>query len=497
MSAPRPAIVVSLPARNVAAARRQIEEARTGGADFAEIRLDLWPSEAHGGMAGLFPSPLPLLATLRSRAEGGEGPDDDSARARILRLAFAEPFSYVDLELARDRRLEGEAESLGRSVVRSAHLPSQIAETELALRVREGPPKHGIVKLVVPATFSRAVRELVPLIGGPAGSRPVLLTTGASGPVWRAWSRILGLPWVFAALPEASREGSVEPAQIPVDRLARFLAHPDGPVFAVVGHPVAHSRSPTIHHVWMTRGGHGGLYVTLDLDSPEEFRLAIEVLPSRGFRGLNVTHPWKRLAYECAGSRSAEVLETGVANCLTFQDGRIEADNTDLRAMLRRLIELKELGRWDGGTLTVLGGGGAARSTLAAAVRVGCQATVLTRRRSDAVALAAEFGVRAGNPRDPVPASLIVQATDVGRKAGESLDLPLQSLLSPESLLMDWVYDAQSTVIADAAREAGATYEDGSRLLVYQAAESYQRWWGESPDAASVEACIQEVRCAV
>ncbi|HEY1198723.1 MAG TPA: type I 3-dehydroquinate dehydratase, partial [Thermoplasmata archaeon] len=97
-----PAIVVTLPARTVADARRQMEEARTSGADLLEIRFDRFDAEELGRVDQLFPNPLPMVATLRSRAEGGEGPDDPETRVRVLGGLARHPFRWIDVELARD-----------------------------------------------------------------------------------------------------------------------------------------------------------------------------------------------------------------------------------------------------------------------------------------------------------------------------------------------------------------------------------------------------------
>ncbi|HXQ48632.1 MAG TPA: type I 3-dehydroquinate dehydratase [Thermoplasmata archaeon] len=497
MSEIRTELVVSLPARTVEDTRLQADEARIAGADLAEVRLDRWSPRERRHVAQLFPSSLPLIATLRSRAEGGEGPDDPAAREEVLITAAAEPFAFVDLESSRDRRLEGPVGDLGRKVVRSSHLTALASTHEVGERLGEGAPSHGVLKVVLPASFARAVRDLLPLLEAAPDPRPVLLTTGPSGSLWRAWAARLRVPWVYVSLPTDSSTGTVEPSQIPVDRLETFLAAPDAPIFAVVGHPVAHSQSPTIHHGWMRRAGRAGLYVLLDIASSEEFRLAMEALPPRGVLGLNVTHPWKRLAYECAANRSADALATGAANCLTFRDGRVEADNTDLGAVQRRLGELKEKCLWDGRALTVLGGGGAARATLAAAQRIRARATVLTRRPAEAESLASEFEALAGHALDPTPADLVVHATDVGRAGGGPLEFPLRSLLSDRSYVLDWVYSPEIPTISESARGAGATYEDGRRLLVYQAAATYGQWWGETPDAESIEEAVREVTCAV
>jgi shikimate dehydrogenase len=495
MSAPRPSLVVSLPARSAAVARRQIDAARAAGADLAEVRFDRWTPEELEHAADLFPSPLPLIATLRSIREGGEGPDEGSARSRILFGLSDLPFAYVDLEAGRDRALEEPIRARGRRTVRSSHLPQATPTREVEARLADGPPTEGMLKVVVPGTLTRAVREWVPRIEASDDSRTIFLATGAVGSLWRAWGERLRLPWIYAALPEGFPAESVEPSQVPVDRVVAFYSRPGAPIFAVVGHPVSHSQSPSLHHGWMREKGHVGLYVTLDLETTEEFRLAIEVLPGRGIRGLNVTSPWKRLAYECAQVRTDDARAAGVANCLTFRDDRLEVDNTDLRAIVRRLDELEASGRWDGGALTVLGGGGSARATLAAAQRRSCRATLMTRRSPESERLAREFGATAGDPIHPAPASLVVHATGVGRAASDVLELPLRPLLSSTSYLLDWVYSPENPVLSEVARGVGASYEDGRRLLVYQAAESYRQWWGEELDRPSIDASLRGMGC--
>ncbi|MCI4342642.1 MAG: type I 3-dehydroquinate dehydratase [Thermoplasmata archaeon] len=493
MSDFRPKLVVSLPARTIAEAARQVGAARAAGGDLAELRLDRWSPAEQEHVHQLFPSDLPLVATLRSRAEGGSGPDAPGERESLLMNLANEPFAFVDLEVARDRRLEERVTNLGRNIVRSSHLPEGIPMDEIRGRLSEPPPPPGILKVVVPATLSTAVGELLPLLDHLPDPRPALMTTGPSGALVRALARELRVPWVFCSLPEAGAPGTVEASQIPVDRMARFDSADGAPLFAVVGHPVAHSLSPRIHHDWMAREDRIGLYLPIDLSSPEEFRRALEYLPAHGFLGLNVTHPWKHLAYEAATLRSADAIASGIANCLSFRDGGILADNTDLEAMVRRLTELREAGDWDGTALTVLGGGGAARATLAAAQQIGSRATVLTRRPSVATTLAAEFDARSALPEGV--SSLVVNATSVGRAANGPFELPLGSFLSGESYVLDWVYAPDDPQVGELARSVGARYEDGRRLLVYQAAATYRVWWGEPPEPESVETIVKELTC--
>jgi shikimate dehydrogenase len=500
-----PALVVTLPARSAAVAREEVLRAREAGADYAEVRFDRWPPAERDRAASLFPSPLPLVATLRSRAEGGEGPDDPDERRAILSGLGRLPFAYLDLEAARDRTPRDISAATGTPpagrTIRSTHLPAG-SSLDLVLRtLQESVGPDEVRKVVVPLATGVAVTELLPtLASGPVAPNHVLLTTGGSGPLLRALGKRLRLPLVYAApaLDAASSEPSpVEEAQLPVDQLRRYFdASGEPPLFAVLGHPVRHSLSPRIHARWMAATGEVGLYFPLEIVSEEELRATLARLGPLGFRGLNVTHPWKAAALSLAARPSPAAAECGAANCLSFTGDGIVADNTDVAAARRRLSELRSQEKWGGDRLTVLGGGGAARATLAAARSLGARATVVARRRHVAEEAARTFGAEVGDPKHPVPAPLVVQATSAGHDVHHPLELPLPQLVQRGGYLLDWVYGGSDASAARDAHRAGAEYEGGERLLVYQAAASFEVWWGHPPPTPAVDAVLREVGCA-
>jgi len=497
MSGRVPLIIASLPARSVERARIEAANARAAGADLAEVRLDRWPPSEQEEASRLFPSPLPLVATYRSHAEGGEGEDDPTRRAERLRRFASLPFRWIDLERDRDLPLLGELpspEMLGRIV--SIHLASSTPE-EWARRLRDlSESTAGVGKLVVRASVLDTFRELLPRLPPPEEATLVVHTVGPSGPLLRAFSRRLGFPFVFGSLPEADDRDPVEPSQVPVDRLRPFLASTDpAPLFAVTGRAVARSRSPSLHARWMRSERRSGLYVPLELATDEEFVLALPYLASSGFRGINVTHPFKPVAFEAATSAGKGAEACGAANCLTFREGTIEAENTDLVAILRRLGELRGQGRWDGRTLGVVGAGGSARATLAAARTLSAEAIVYARRHDAASDLAREFHARAGTVAEAGPLSLVVHATNAGRVGADPLGVPLDRLVGPASHVIDWVYDATVPEVRGIAEAAGATYENGWRLLVYQAAESYALWWGNDLEPTTIAETLREGEC--
>ena len=499
MSRPVPAIVVTVPARSVVEARSQIAEARAAGADLVEVRLDRFPEDELRRLDALFPSPVRLLATLRSRAEGGEGPDRSEERARRLGEFARFPFRWIDAELERDFPA---AESLARpgvlDLVVSSHFVTEVSAAAWATAVRQRVPKGCVRKVVTRASVGHLLRELLPRLPPPEEAPLVALTTGGSGPLLRAWSGRLGFALVFASPPEP-REGParppVEPSQIPIDRLKPFLeAEGTPPLFAITGHPVAHSRSPGIFARWMREDERIGLYVALDFESDTEFTDAVPLLAQGGFRGLSVTHPYKAVAAELADEVGPGAAACGVANTLTFGPNGVASENTDLVAILRRLGELRSSGTWDGMSVGVIGAGGAARATLAATRSLGVESYVWARRGEAAEQLAREFGAHAASgSRDDRP-SLVVHATPVGR-ASDAVPVPPDlSWLRSGVPVVDWVYAPDLPTIRHASERVGAPYEDGARLLVYQAAASYGLWWGNEPDPEQVSATIREFR---
>lgn len=501
MTSEVPLLIVTLPGRTISVLREEVELARAGGADVAEVRLDRMVPSDRAALATLFPAALPLMATLRSRAEGGEGPDDPDARRTELEAASALPFLWLDLEEARDGPMAAAVADHGHSiVVLSSHLPEGTSPDELFRRVRAAPPPGALRKVVLRATVTELFDAILPTLRTGALGSTVLLTTGPSGALLRAGAMRLRYPFVFAGLPVrpgTSSSPAVEPSQVPVDRLRWYFEGSDAvPLFGLVGRPISHSQSPYLHSRWMRAERRRGLYIALEIESEAELVDSIEPLIAEGVRGLNITHPWKAAALACATRIGRGAERCGVANCLTFRDAEIEAENTDLSAILRRLEELHRDGRWDGRELAVVGSGGAAAATLAAARETGAAGHVLARSPEATRSVAERFGATPLTADELRPFDLVVHATAVGRAGAGTLAVPLAPLIARGGRVLDWVYLADEPHVRDAALAAGAVYEDGWRLLAYQAAASFGIWWGAEPSPEEVDRTIEEGPCA-
>lgn len=260
------------------------------------------------------------------------------------------------------------------------------------------------------------------------------------------------------------------------------------PLAAVIGSPVAHSRSPRLFAHWLQAHGLPGHYIPIEV--PEQ-KLAetLRLLPELGFVGLNVTVPYKEKVMEIADLVSDRATLIGAANTLIFrQDGRIHADNTDGYGFMQNLHQ--NAPDWDptAGPATVFGAGGAARAVIASLLDVGVPEIRLTNRtRPRAEKLREDFGTRvevhdwvqAGNIVEGC--ATVVNTTSLGMTGKPELRVPLDAL-APGMLVTDLVYTPLETRLLAEARAQGATVVDGLGMLLHQAVPGFERWFGQRPE---------------
>jgi shikimate dehydrogenase len=247
----------------------------------------------------------------------------------------------------------------------------------------------------------------------------------------------------------------------------------------VLGFPVGHSRSPQMMNAAFGELGLDWRYLRLPVP-PERFEQTATVLRGSGYRGANVTIPHKLAAHDLADELSDAARAIGAVNTLTFtDDGRILGDNTDAAGLLDALGEPLP------GTALVLGAGGAARAAAWALARAGVDVTVWSRTPERAAELAADLEV--GHAERPGPSELLVNATSVGLRAGDSLDgLPLVDA----RVVADLVYGAAPTPVVRWAEERGARVVDGLEVLVRQGARSLELWTGMEPPVETMRQAV-------
>lgn len=268
---------------------------------------------------------------------------------------------------------------------------------------------------------------------------------------------------------------------------------------AVIGFPVAHSKSPFIHRCFAEQRGLALQYERVEV-APGTLPEALSALHAAGCRGVNVTLPHKETAALLADTPMPRVLRTGAANTLWWDEaGRLQADNTDGRGLCR------DLGHWGvelrGARILMLGAGGAAVGVMPDLMEAGPAAIQVWNRTAErAAALCARFqggATEVGTLEDGEsvhgPFDLIINATAAGVE-GKAPPIPAHALGS-STACYDMFYGAGPTPFVDACRRAGASRcRDGLGMLVEQAAVSFERWHGWSPETGPVLAALRPSR---
>ncbi len=260
------------------------------------------------------------------------------------------------------------------------------------------------------------------------------------------------------------------------------------PLAGVIGHPIAHSRSPALHGYWLRRYGIKGHYIPMDV-APQDLRQALEILPKLGFVGINVTIPHKEAVLQIADIVTDRAALIGAANTLIFRkDGRIHADNTDGSGFMANLRQNAPLWQPGAGAAAVFGAGGAARAVIAALIEVGVpEIRIANRTRPRADALRADFGAKlkvydwVHAPNMLEGATTVINTTSLGMAGKPDFRVPLDAL-GKMALVTDLVYNPLKTQLLIEADAMGCTVVDGLGMLLHQAAPGFERWFGQRPE---------------
>ena len=266
--------------------------------------------------------------------------------------------------------------------------------------------------------------------------------------------------------------------------------------YAVMGNPIAHSKSPRIHTLFAQQTGEVLDYTAI-LVALHGFAAAVAGFLAAGGNGLNITVPFKEQAWQLAATRSPRAEHAGAVNTLVLSpDGRHHGDNTDGAGLVRDLrgnhgAELA------GRRILLVGAGGAARGVIEPLLEQQPRLLVIANRTADkAIDLARHFctlGHTEGCGLDDLAGQtfdLVINAT-AASLAGTVPALP-DDVVSGHSWCYDMMYGAEPTAFMHWAQQRGACrVMDGLGMLVEQAAESFYLWRKVRPDTAPVIAALR------
>jgi shikimate dehydrogenase len=276
--------------------------------------------------------------------------------------------------------------------------------------------------------------------------------------------------------------------------------------FAVLGSPVAHSKSPAMHAAAYRALGLPHTYEKLET-TEAELPARIDALRRGDYAGFNVTLPLKTRALALADSADAATRLVGAANTLVrAADGTITAYNTDVDALTSEIRRLAPGGAelLAGKRAIVLGTGGVARAALAALIALDLEHIYVRGRTSDAFVADIETRTRAGYPVSAQPLAappsedariaVVIQATSCGMHGGPPGEIVRDAIawttLPPKTLAIDVVYTPPETPFLLAARAASLPHDNGLGMLAAQGARAFELWLGLRPPLAAMLTAI-------
>jgi shikimate dehydrogenase len=268
--------------------------------------------------------------------------------------------------------------------------------------------------------------------------------------------------------------------------------------YCVIGNPVAHSKSPAIHAAFALQTGQGVVYERC-LAPLDGFASTVQQLVASGYRGANVTVPFKLEAAALAATLSERARAAGAVNTLSFTPGGIVGDNTDGAGLVNDILRNAGVAI-AGRRVLLVGAGGAARGAILPLLEQGPQQLVIANRTAaTAEALAAAFAASPGSHGVPVEAcqfdaldgrfDIVINATSASL-AGALPPLP-PAIFGAGTLALDMMYAFDPTPFMRFAAAHGASTRDGLGMLVEQAAEAFFVWRGVRPHTAALLAAMR------
>ena len=271
--------------------------------------------------------------------------------------------------------------------------------------------------------------------------------------------------------------------------------YPGKDVYAVIGNPIAHSKSPLIHEFFAKQTNQAIHYGRI-FSELNDFKKTIQEFFERGGKGLNVTIPFKLQAYELAQHKTPRAQSAQAANMLWVENGQWWCDNSDgegLTRDLRRLLKQRNASL-SGIHVLILGAGGAAQGVIEPLIGAGVASiSIANRTHEKAEALAQQFSgvasaakvnlkavslIELSDPHTQPHATydLIINATATGLSDASPISIDvLKAIIHPDALAYDMVYGKETCFMQD-AKALGIAAADGLGMLVEQAALAFETW---------------------
>ncbi|MGD9305361.1 MAG: shikimate dehydrogenase [Desulfobacterales bacterium] len=270
---------------------------------------------------------------------------------------------------------------------------------------------------------------------------------------------------IFTAIISASR--SIQQAGL---QQASEMKPPS--IFTVIGNPISHSLSPTMHNSAFSAVGYHGLYLPLELD---DIGLAVSGLKALRFSGASITIPHKVAVMEFLDEIDEMALEIKAVNTIANLNGRLKGYNTDFTGAIRALSTKTDIKDRD---VTVIGAGGAARAIGFGVKSEGGRLTIVNRSKEKGEKLAGALDAAFIPLSDltQLDCDILINTTAVGMAPHiDSMPVP-KEVLDKHMVVMDIVYNPLKTRLLKEAEHIGCSTIDGVCMFIYQGAGQFELW---------------------
>ncbi|MFA5312762.1 MAG: shikimate dehydrogenase [Methanomassiliicoccales archaeon] len=482
-------VCVSVAEKDVPSAVDACISAKEKGADLIEVRFDHM-ADLPRSISGFGQVGVPMVATLRSAAEGGgySGPDEE--KAQFLIDAVGKGFSYVDIEMGfalipKVLKAVGD----GKMIISYHDFERTPKTSDIVHILVSCSGKGGIAKVALQINRPKDVLALIDASRAYAetGNEFVAIGMGEKGAVTRVLFERFGASFTYASM-GAGRE--VSPGQISIAEMKRLTG--DVIITGVTGQSLSHSLSAWMHDAAYVDERIPGKYLKFQAER-EDLPDLLEMIAELGIRGTNVTIPHKQSIMQLLDQLDPDAERIGAVNTVKNEGGSLKGYNTDVHGV--RMTFEKAGFDPKGRPVLVVGAGGAARAVSAYLSSLKADIYLANRTPDKAKALADSFdGIEVIDLKDMAKRQYdaVVNCTPLGMKGyPDELSVP-EEVIRPGQFIMDTIYNPPRTRLVIEGGSRGANAVSGKDMLIFQAMKAFEIWTGVLPKYEVMRAGFEE-----
>lgn len=267
------------------------------------------------------------------------------------------------------------------------------------------------------------------------------------------------------------------------------MINADTRLYAVLGQPVRHSKSPVIHNACFRHYGKNAVYLAFE---PDSIKPAVDAARHLPIRGLSVTLPFKTRIMPFLDVIDNDADAIGAVNTVVNKNGILHGYNTDMRAAV---APIKKMGI-NGKTIVIVGAGGAAKAVAWGLFKENGRIIIVNRTADSGQKLAEKVkgrfvSLQSIEELKNIPIDILVNTTPLGMVPNiEELSFPAE-YFNQQTTVMDIVYNPVRTKLLDLAEKKGCRIIDGISMFLYQAAAQFKLWTGIEPDMNIMKTALQ------